>query len=180
MFQALHLQHNYLRYISPMSFYRTGSIVYMNLSMNHFDNMEHMGLRSTRNLEVLDVSGNQIRRVATNPLRNLDWLVELNLDNNAICKVQGEPFASMPRLKVLTMRNNRMKSVTESTFRHLRGNLALFDLEGKLRALHKIYICFPVRIIPMNAHKQNNTHTYLYTMIKSNTFPRIFFSAFFL
>lgn len=121
-----------------MSFHRTASVVYLNLSVNHFDSMEHMGLRSTRNLEVLDVSGNRIRRVATNPLRNLDWLVELNLDDNAICKVQGEPFASMPRLKVLTMRNNRMKSVTEPTFRHLRGNLAMFDLDGKWIPLWRV------------------------------------------
>lgn len=91
-----------------------------------------MGLRSVRNLEVLDISNNKVRRVATNPLRNLDWLVELKLDNNNICKVQGEPFSSMPRLKVLTMRNNRMVSVTEPTFKHLRGNLAILDLEGSL------------------------------------------------
>lgn len=93
--------------------------------------MEHMGLRNVRNLEVLDLSGNKVRRVATNPLRNLDWLVELKLDDNHICKVQGEPFSSMPRLKVLTMRNNRMVSVVEPTFRHLRGNLATLDLDGK-------------------------------------------------
>lgn len=92
--------------------------------------MEHMGLRSVRNLEVLDLSGNKIRRIATNPLRNLDWLVELKMDDNHICKVQGEPFSSMPRLKVLTMRNNRMVSVTEPTFRHLRGNLAVLELDG--------------------------------------------------
>lgn len=89
-----------------------------------------MGLRSVRNLEVLDLSGNKIRRVATNPLRNLDWLVELNMDDNQICKVQGEPFSAMPRLKVLTMRNNRMISVTEPTFKNLRGNLAVLDLDG--------------------------------------------------
>lgn len=129
--QALHLQNNYLRYISPKSFYRTNGVVYLNLSLNNFDNMEHMGLRSVRNLEVLDISNNKIRRVATNPLRNLDWLVELKLDNNHICKVQGEPFSSMPRLKVLTMRNNRMVSVAEPTFQHLRGNLAILDLEGR-------------------------------------------------
>lgn len=89
-----------------------------------------MGLTSVRNLEVLDLSGNKVRRIATNSLRNLDWLVELKMDDNHICKVQGEPFSSMPRLKVLTMRNNRMVSVTEPTFRHLRGNLAVLDLDG--------------------------------------------------
>lgn len=101
--------------------------------------MEHMGLRSVRNLEVLDLSGNKIRRIATNPLRNLDWLVELKMDDNHICKVQGEPFSSMPRLKVLTMRNNRMVSVTEPTFRHLRGNLAVLELDGWFDALHDFY-----------------------------------------
>lgn len=89
-----------------------------------------MGLRSVRNLEVLDLSGNKVKRISTNPLRNLDWLVELKIDDNQICKVQGEPFSSMPRLKVLTMRNNRMISITEPTFRNLRGNLAVLDLEG--------------------------------------------------
>ncbi|XP_055316823.1 protein artichoke [Sitodiplosis mosellana] len=128
--QALHLQNNFLRYISPKSFYHTNSIVYLNLSYNNFDNMEHMGLTSVRDLEVLDLSGNKVRRIATNSLRNLDWLVELKMDDNHICKVQGEPFSSMPRLKVLTMRNNRMISVTEPTFRHLRGNLAVLDLDG--------------------------------------------------
>lgn len=113
-----------------MSFYSTNSIVYLNLSYNNFDNVEHMGLSSFRNLEVLDLSGNKVRRIATNSLRNLDWLVELKMDDNHICKVQGEPFSSMPRLKVLTMRNNRMVSITEPTFRHLRGNLAVLDLEG--------------------------------------------------
>lgn len=98
--------------------------------------MEHMGLRSVRNLEVLDLSGNKVRRIATNPLRNLDWLVELKLDDNYICKVQGEPFSSMPRLKVLTMRNNRMVNVMEPTFRSLRANLAVLDLDGKIRIFH--------------------------------------------
>lgn len=97
-----------------------------------------MGLRSVRNLEVLDLSGNKVRRISTNPLRNLDWLVELKMDDNQICKVQGEPFSSMPRLKVLTMRNNRMISVTEPTFRHLRGNLAVFDLEGMFYHINTI------------------------------------------
>lgn len=131
LLQALHLQKNLLRYISPKSFYRTDAIVYLNISHNNFENMEHMGLRSVRNLEVLDISNNKIRRVATNPLRNLDWLVELKLDNNQICKVQGEPFASMPRLKVLTLRNNRMIGVAELPFKQLRGNLAYLDLDGK-------------------------------------------------
>lgn len=133
--QALHLQNNFIRYISPTSFYRTNSIVYLNLSFNNFDNLDHMGLRSVRNLEVLDLSGNKVRRISTNPLRNLDWLVELKMDDNQICKVQGEPFSSMPRLKVLTMRNNRMISVTEPTFRNLRGNLAVFDLDGMFHFL---------------------------------------------
>lgn len=100
-----------------------------------------MGLRSVRNLEVLDLSGNKVRRVATNPLRNLDWLVELKMDDNQICKVQGEPFSSMPRLKVLTMRNNRMISVMEPTFKNLRGNLAVLDLEGIFGFSYKRIFC---------------------------------------
>lgn len=129
--QAVHLQQNNLRYMSPFSFYRAPSIVYLNISSNRFENLEHVGLRSVRNLEVLDLSNNGIRRITTNPLRGLDWLVELKLDDNRICKVQGEPFSTMPRLRVLTMRNNKMVSITEPTFRSLRGNLAILDLDGK-------------------------------------------------
>lgn len=125
------MQQNNLRYISPKSFFRAPSIVYLNISSNQFENLEHVGLRSVRNLEVLDLSNNGIRRITTNPLRGLDWLVELKLDDNRICKVQGEPFSSMPRLRVLTMRNNRMRTITERTFRSLRGNLAILDLDGK-------------------------------------------------
>lgn len=128
--QAVHLQQNNLRYISPNSFIRSPSIVYLNISSNHFRTLEHVGLRSVRNLEVLDLSNNGIRRITTNPLRGLDWLVELKLDDNRICRVQGEPFSTMPRLRVLTMRNNKMSTVVEPTFRSLRGNLAILDLDG--------------------------------------------------
>lgn len=128
--QAVHLQQNNLRYISPNSFIRSPSIVYLNISSNHFRNLEHVGLRSVRNLEVLDLSNNGIKRITTNPLRDLDWLVELKLDDNRICKVQGEPFSTMPRLRVLTMRNNKMSTIVEPTFRSLRGNLAVLDLDG--------------------------------------------------
>lgn len=128
--QAVHLQQNNLRYISPNSFIRSPSIVYLNLSSNHFRTLEHVGLRSVRNLEVLDLSNNGIKRITTNPLRGLDWLVELKLDDNRICKVQGEPFSTMPRLRVLTMRNNKMSTIVEPTFRSLRGNLAILDLDG--------------------------------------------------
>lgn len=128
--QAVHLQQNNLRYISPNSFIRSPSIVYLNISANHFRTLEHVGLRSVRNLEVLDLSNNGIKRITTNPLRGLDWLVELKLDDNRICKVQGEPFSTMPRLRVLTMRNNKMSTIVEPTFRSLRGNLAILDLDG--------------------------------------------------
>ncbi len=128
--QAVHLQQNNLRYISPNSFIRAPSIVYLNISSNHFRTLEHVGLRSVRNLEVLDLSNNGIKRITTNPLRGLDWLVELKLDDNRICKVQGEPFSTMPRLRVLTMRNNKMSTIVEPTFRSLRGNLAILDLDG--------------------------------------------------
>lgn len=128
--QAVHLQQNNLRYISPNSFIRSPSIVYLNISSNHFRTLEHVGLRSVRNLEVLDLSNNGIKRITTNPLRGLDWLVELKLDDNRICRVQGEPFSTMPRLRVLTMRNNKMSTIVEPTFRSLRGNLAILDLDG--------------------------------------------------
>uniref|UniRef100_A0A1B0CYU3 Uncharacterized protein n=1 Tax=Phlebotomus papatasi TaxID=29031 RepID=A0A1B0CYU3_PHLPP len=128
--QAVHLQQNFLATIAPNTFYRTPSIVYLNLSTNNFKDLEHTGLRSVRSLEVLDLSNNGIRRVTSSPLRQLDWLVELNLDNNRICRVQGEPFASMPRLRVLSMRNNRMTSMPEATFRNLRTNIAILDLDG--------------------------------------------------
>lgn len=84
----MHLQQNQLRSISPNSFFRSPSIVYLNLSTNHFQNMELIGLRSVRNLEVLDLSNNGIKRVSSGPLKGLNWLVELKLDDNRICKVQ--------------------------------------------------------------------------------------------
>ncbi|XP_052862861.1 protein artichoke [Anopheles cruzii] len=128
--QAVHLQQNNLRYISPYSFYRSPSIVYLNLSSNQFRSLDSVGLRSVRNLEVLDLTANGIRKITPNPLRGLDWLVELKLDGNQICGIQGEPFASMPRLRVLSMRNNRMSRVPEQTFRSLRTNIAIFDVDG--------------------------------------------------
>lgn len=36
----------------------------------------------------------------------------------------------MPRLRILTMRNNRVTSLPESTFRNLRSNIAVLDLDG--------------------------------------------------
>lgn len=36
----------------------------------------------------------------------------------------------MPRLRVLSMRNNRMATLSEHSFKSLRGNIAIFDLEG--------------------------------------------------
>lgn len=92
--------------------------------------MDHIGLRSVRNLEVLDLSNNGLRKVSSSPLRGLDWLVELKLDDNRICKIQGEPFSSMPRLRVLSMRNNRMATLPEISFKTLRGNIAVLDLDG--------------------------------------------------
>lgn len=44
--------------------------------------------------------------------------------------LQGEPFSSMPRLRVLSMRNNRMTRIRESSFRNLRGNIAILDVDG--------------------------------------------------
>uniref|UniRef100_A0A1B0CEX4 Putative membrane glycoprotein lig-1 n=1 Tax=Lutzomyia longipalpis TaxID=7200 RepID=A0A1B0CEX4_LUTLO len=128
--QAVHLQQNFLSSIGPNAFYRTPSIVYLNLSANNFRDLEQTALRSVRSLEVLDLSNNGLRRVTSSPSRQLDWLVELNLDNNRICRVQGEPFATMPRLRVLSLRNNRMTTMSEATFRNLRTNIAILDLDG--------------------------------------------------
>ncbi|XP_063703563.1 protein artichoke [Culicoides brevitarsis] len=128
--QAIHLQQNVLQGIAPHAFHRSPSIVYLNLSSNNIKNMENTGLRGARNLEVLDLSNNEIRRVAGTPLRGLDWLVELKLDNNRICGIKGEPFQSMPRLRVLSLRNNRMTIIPERTFRSIRSNIAILDVDG--------------------------------------------------
>ncbi|EDV40088.1 uncharacterized protein Dana_GF24129 [Drosophila ananassae] len=127
---ASHFQYNKLRYISPESFYNANSLVFLNLSNNHFRNMENIGLRSMRNLEVLDLSTNGVKLVSTMPLKALNWLVELKMDNNQICRIQGSPFETMPRLRVLSMRNNQLRSIKERTFRNLRGNIAILDVDG--------------------------------------------------
>ena len=36
----------------------------------------------------------------------------------------------MPRLRVLSIRNNRLKTMHERTFRNLRGNIAILDIDG--------------------------------------------------
>ncbi|XP_036326494.1 protein artichoke-like [Rhagoletis pomonella] len=127
---ASHFQYNTLRYISPDSFFNSPSMVFLNLSNNNFHNMENIGLRTMRNLEVLDLSTNGVRMVNTMPLKSLNWLVELKMDNNEICKIQGGPFETMPRLRVLSMRNNRLRTIKERTFRNLRGNIAILDVDG--------------------------------------------------
>ncbi|EDW34666.1 GL12775 [Drosophila persimilis] len=127
---ASHFQYNKLRYISPESFHNANSLVFLNLSNNHFRNMENIGLRSMRNLEVLDLSTNGVKLVSTMPLKALNWLVELKMDNNQICRIQGAPFETMPRLRVLSMRNNQLRSIKERTFRNLRGNIAILDVDG--------------------------------------------------
>ncbi|XP_017122249.1 protein artichoke [Drosophila elegans] len=127
---ASHFQYNKLRYISPESFHNANSLVFLNLSNNHFRNMENIGLRSMRNLEVLDLSTNGVKLVSTMPLKALNWLVELKMDNNRICRIQGSPFETMPRLRVLSMRNNQLRSIQERTFRNLRGNIAILDVDG--------------------------------------------------
>ncbi|XP_030378878.1 protein artichoke [Scaptodrosophila lebanonensis] len=127
---ASHFQYNKLRYISPESFHNANSLVFLNLSNNHFRNMENTGLRSMRNLEVLDLSTNAVKLVPTMPLKALNWLVELKMDNNQICRIQGSPFETMPRLRVLSMRNNQLRTIKERTFRNLRGNIAILDVDG--------------------------------------------------
>ncbi|KAH8410818.1 hypothetical protein KR222_011218 [Zaprionus bogoriensis] len=127
---ATHFQYNKLRYISPESFHRANAVVFLNLSNNHFRNMDNTGLRSMRNLEVLDLSTNGVRLVSTMPLKALSWLVELKMDNNQICRIQGSPFETMPRLRVLSMRNNHLRTIKERTFRNLRGNIAILDVDG--------------------------------------------------
>lgn len=37
----------------------------------------------------------------------------------------------MPRLRVLSMRNNHLRTIKERTFRNLRGNIAILDVDGK-------------------------------------------------
>ncbi|EDW70456.1 protein artichoke [Drosophila virilis] len=127
---ASHFQYNKLRFISPESFHHANSLVFLNLSNNHFRNMENIGLRSMRNLEVLDLSTNAVKLVSTMPLKALNWLVELKMDNNQICRIQGSPFETMPRLRVLSMRNNQLRTIKERTFRNLRGNIAILDVDG--------------------------------------------------
>lgn len=36
----------------------------------------------------------------------------------------------MPRLRVLSMRNNQLRTIKERTFRNLRGNIAILDVDG--------------------------------------------------
>lgn len=43
---------------------------------------------------------------------------------------KGGPFETMPRLRVLSMRNNRLRTIKERTFRNLRGNIAILDVDG--------------------------------------------------
>lgn len=38
------------------------------------------------------------------------------------------------------MRNNRLRSIRERTFRNLRGNIAIIDMDGKLEEMGKIKI----------------------------------------
>ncbi|ALC45109.1 CG5195 [Drosophila busckii] len=127
---ASHFQYNKLRFISPESFHNANSLVFLNLSNNQFRNLENTGLRSMRNLEVLDLSTNGVKLVSTMPLKSLNWLVELKMDNNQICRIQGSPFETMPRLRVLSMRNNQLRTIKERTFRNLRGNIAILDVDG--------------------------------------------------
>jgi len=48
----------------------------------------------------------------------------------------------MPRLRVLSMRNNQLRTIKERTFRNLRGNIAILDVDGKQKTIFKITI-FP-------------------------------------
>lgn len=43
----------------------------------------------------------------------------------------------MPRLRVLSMRNNRMSNIPERTFRNLRSNIAILDVDGKFLTTFK-------------------------------------------
>lgn len=61
--------------------------------------------------------------------------VELRIDNNQICGVQGSPFNNMPRLRILSMRDNQMMSFPEKAIERIRGNIALLDIEGTVKAL---------------------------------------------
>lgn len=64
----------------------------------------------------------------------LDWNALYSLVFNTLTTLipsQGAPFETMPRLRVLSMRNNHLRTIKERTFRNLRGNIAILDVDGK-------------------------------------------------
>lgn len=66
--------------------------------------------------------------------QRLDWNALCSLLYNTLTTLfpfQGAPFETMPRLRVLSMRNNHLRTIKERTFRNLRGNIAILDVDGK-------------------------------------------------
>ncbi|KAJ8954411.1 hypothetical protein NQ318_011085 [Aromia moschata] len=60
----------------------------------------------------------------------MEWLVELRMDNNEICSVQGFTFNGMPRLRSVSLKNNKIMTFPEQAIQRLRGNIAVFDIDG--------------------------------------------------
>ncbi|XP_011500521.1 PREDICTED: chaoptin [Ceratosolen solmsi marchali] len=130
MLQSAELQENRVQEIANNAFINIPHLLLLNLSHNLLSSLEHMGLESLHSLEVLDLSDNRITRVSSESLATMEWLVELKMDNNRICIIQGSPFDEMPRLRVLSLRSNKMASVAENTFKRLRSNIAVLDIDG--------------------------------------------------
>ncbi|XP_063221711.1 protein artichoke-like [Bacillus rossius redtenbacheri] len=128
--RSAELQRNRLARVAERAFDGAPQLLLLNLSSNLLPGLEEAGLRELRSLEVLDLSHNRVARMAGDSLRGMEWLVELKMDNNNLCSIQGLPFDEMPRLRVLSLRNNSMRHVSEQTFRRLRGNVAVVDVDG--------------------------------------------------
>ncbi|KAG5315415.1 ALS protein, partial [Pseudoatta argentina] len=130
LLQSAELQENLIQEIASNAFINVPHLLFLNLSHNHLPDLEYVGLESLHSLEVLDLSYNRLSRVSSDSLAAMEWLVELKMDNNRICVVHGSPFDDMPRLRVLSLRSNRMTAVSENTFKRLRSNIAVLDIDG--------------------------------------------------
>ncbi|KYN23197.1 Insulin-like growth factor-binding protein complex acid labile subunit [Trachymyrmex cornetzi] len=130
LLQSAELQQNLIQEIASNAFINVPHLLFLNLSHNHLPDLEYVGLGSLHSLEVLDLSYNRLSRVSSDSLAAMEWLVELKMDNNRICAVHGSPFDDMPRLRVLSLRSNRMTAVSENTFKRLRSNIAVLDIDG--------------------------------------------------
>lgn len=162
------LQENRIQEIAPNAFQNVPNLLLLNLSQNALSTIEYAGLDSLTSLEVLDISNNRLSKVSSDSLSSMEWLVELKaiiifninerficcslfyievnvffltqMDNNRICTIQDSPFDNMPRLRVLSLRNNRMASVLENSFKRLRSNIAVFDIDGNFARHHALFL----------------------------------------